>query len=58
MDMAEEHITLSNQEAFALLLDLLDGIEAAEEGEQPVDTWAPEMRLWMELILNRLEGGA
>lgn len=55
--MAAEHVTLSNQEAYGLLLDLLDGIEAAENEDLPRDSWAPEMRLWIELILNRMEGG-
>lgn len=54
--MAEETITLSHQEAFDLVLSILDGVEAIEAGEQPRESWAPEMRTWMELILDRKEG--
>lgn len=55
--MAEEPTPLSSQELLWFLAELLDGIVAVESGELPEDYWAPEMRLWIELILNRTEGG-
>lgn len=48
--------SLSHQEAIDLVLSILDGVEAIEAGEQPRESWAPETRTWMELILDRKEG--
>jgi hypothetical protein len=58
MGMDKEAVTLSNQEALALVLLILDGCEAIEDGDLPRDTWTGEMRLWIALILNRMEGGS
>lgn len=56
--MAEETVTLSNQEALALVLTIWDGIEAVEDGTPLRDSWADEMRVWLTMILDRMEGGA
>lgn len=55
--MAEEPVTLSNQEARHLVFTLLDGLDAIEEGHQLRESWAPEIRDWAILILTRMEGG-
>jgi hypothetical protein len=55
--MAEDDITLSHQEALHLVLSLLDGVEAIEEGHPVRESWTPEMRDWMDLILSRMQGG-
>jgi hypothetical protein len=55
--MAEDTATLSSQEVRDLVLTILEGIAAAEDGHLPRDSWSDEMRAWSVMLLDRLEGG-
>ncbi len=57
MCMAEEPVTLSNQEARDLVLTIFEVLDAIEDGEVLRGSWATEMRDWIVLILSRMEGG-
>ena len=54
--MAED-IHLTNQEATDLVLSILEGVAAIEDGAPLDDTWSAEMRDWCLLILRRSEEG-
>ena len=47
-------VVLEEEEARGLVLLLLEGADAATEGVQPRDTYAGEMILWAEMILDRM----
>jgi hypothetical protein len=50
-------VTLSDVEVRGLLILLIDGILALEEGAEPDGTWTGELWLWIDLILRRMRFG-
>jgi hypothetical protein len=48
-----EGVTLTNQEAWDLVHSILEGVDFADGGEAPRNTWAMEMRQWCETLLDR-----